>query len=90
MNERLHVLISGRVQGVGYRYAAYKEAIRLGVRGWIKNLPDGRVEGVFEGSRPVLNHLLAWCRQGPQTAMVSVVAHEWSACDTPFDAFTIR
>ena len=90
MNERLHVVISGRVQGVGYRYAAYREALRVGARGWIKNLPDGRVEGLFEGPAPVLQQLLDWCRRGPPAATVSAVEPEWSVCDTPFDTFTIR
>jgi acylphosphatase len=74
---RVHVFVSGRVQGVGYRYCTVNEARRLGVNGWVRNLPDGRVEAVFEGSRTVVEQIIRWCHQGPIGAVVKDVAVEY-------------
>lgn len=68
-----HVYISGRVQGVGYRYSLAIEAEALGVLGWCRNLPDGRVEALLQGSFDRLGQLLAWCQQGPVSADVDGV-----------------
>jgi acylphosphatase len=65
-----HVLVSGRVQGVGYRATAWDMATRLGLSGWVRNLPDGRVEATLEGDRASVEQMLAWCRQGPKAAIV--------------------
>jgi acylphosphatase len=59
-------LVSGRVQGVGFRWAAALEAERLGVHGTIVNLADGRVEAVLDGSGPEVDALLQWLRRGPR------------------------
>lgn len=61
---RAHVFVSGKVQGVFYRDTTKKEADRRGVRGWVRNLKDGRVEAVFEGDAKALDDLVAWCRVG--------------------------
>ncbi len=74
---RVHVFVSGRVQGVGYRYCTVNEAQRLGVNGWVRNLPDGRVEAVFEGSRTVVEEIIRWCHKGPTAAVVKDVAVEY-------------
>ncbi|MGA8571553.1 MAG: acylphosphatase [Desulfobaccales bacterium] len=74
---RLHVLIEGRVQGVYFRAATRDEARALGLAGWVRNLADGRVEALFEGERPALEKMLAWCRQGPQYAYVVRLEEEW-------------
>lgn len=74
---RAHVFVSGRVQGVGYRYSTVNEAQRLGVNGWVRNLPDGRVEAVFEGSRTVVEEIIRWCHKGPTAAVVKEVAVEY-------------
>jgi acylphosphatase len=66
-------LVSGRVQGVGFRWAAALEAERLGVHGTIVNLADGRVEAVLDGSGPEVDALLQWLRRGPALAQVSGV-----------------
>ena len=71
--ERVQVVISGVVQGVGFRYATSCEARRLGLSGWVRNLPDGRVELSAEGERDRLEQLLVWCRQGPPHAKVQSV-----------------
>ena len=70
---RLEVLVSGRVQGVWFRAATREEARRLGLQGWVRNLPDGRVEALFEGDESALEGILAWCRVGPPGARVESV-----------------
>ncbi len=79
--ERLHVTIEGRVQGVGFRYAAYYQAAALKIGGWVRNLNDGRVEAEFEGPRDALEQMLDWCWIGPASAHVSRVEAEWQAID---------
>lgn len=74
---RAHVFISGRVQGVGYRYSTVNEARRLGVNGWVRNLADDRVEAVFEGTREIVEEIISWCHKGPTAAVVKDVAVEY-------------
>ncbi len=73
METTLHLLISGRVQGVWYRESMRLEAERLGVTGWVRNRRDGMVEAVVQGEEKAVNALLAWCRQGPPAARVDKV-----------------
>ena len=73
---RVHLFVEGRVQGVNFRYNTYQEAIRLGVSGWARNLADGRVEAVYEGSQEAVEELLAWTRHGPEWARVTKMAME--------------
>ncbi|HEY8524519.1 MAG TPA: acylphosphatase [Acidimicrobiales bacterium] len=68
---RVRAVVSGRVQGVWYRDSCRREAARLGVGGWVRNLPDGRVEIEAEGARDRVEALLAWARQGPPLARVT-------------------
>lgn len=90
MSERLHVTVDGRVQGVGFRYAAYRRARELRLGGWIRNLPDGRVEARFEGPREALELMLEWCRRGPGFAHVTRVDEDWSTSDgSPVPDFQI-
>lgn len=70
---RVHVFISGRVQGVFFRDYTRREAEKLGLRGWVRNLPDGRVEAVFDGPEDSLEKMIAWCRQGSPRARVDNV-----------------
>jgi len=71
------VIVTGRVQGVFFRSTCAANARRLGVDGWVRNLSDGRVEAVFEGSGPQVDRMVAWCRQGPEFARVDDVdVHE--------------
>jgi acylphosphatase len=74
---RLHVLIEGRVQGVFFRASTRDEARALGLTGWTRNLPDGRVEALFEGDKRLVDNMLAWCRKGPPYAYVDRVEEEW-------------
>ena len=76
---RLHVLIEGRVQGVFFRAATKDEARARGLTGWVRNLPDGRVEAVFEGDKRVVENMLVWCHEGPPYAYVNRVEVEWQA-----------
>ncbi|MBD2529056.1 acylphosphatase [Nostoc flagelliforme FACHB-838] len=74
---RARVLISGRVQGVGYRYATVDTARQLGLTGWVRNLPESRVEAVFEGAREVVDDMVRWCHSGPPDAVVKDVVVEY-------------
>jgi acylphosphatase len=76
--QRITVLISGRVQGVGYRYFTRKKAFELGLAGYAENLPDGRVEVIAEGEKTSLEHLIHHLRQGPRGARVDHVDVQWS------------
>jgi acylphosphatase len=71
---RRHVHISGRVQNVWFRDACRREAEQRGVAGWVSNLPDGRVEAVFEGAAAAVDAMVAWCGEGPPRARVTGVA----------------
>jgi len=87
---RIHCFISGRVQGVSYRAYTQHEATQLGLSGWVRNCPDGRVELVAEGEQEALQQLVLWCHQGPPAAHVTYVETQWEA-DTGADrAFEIR
>jgi acylphosphatase len=70
---RRRLIVSGRVQGVGFRYSCRRMAEAQGVSGWARNLPDGRVEVCFEGAPDAVERLVAWCRQGPSHADVGDV-----------------
>ena len=72
--EAVHLRISGRVQGVGYRAWAVRTAARLGVRGWVRNRADGTVEALIIGDAPALAAMVEACRQGPRAATVRDVA----------------
>jgi len=75
---RCRLVITGRVQGVWYRASLRDEALRRGVSGWVKNLPDGSVEAVLAGRSADVDALVGWCRTGPPGAFVEgvSVSHE--------------
>jgi acylphosphatase len=87
---RLRILVHGRVQGVFFRHAAAEEARSLGLRGWVKNLPNGDVEIVAEGPRRELKILAAWAHQGPRLARVTGIEEEWSDHRGEEGPFAIR
>jgi acylphosphatase len=84
------LLISGRVQGVGYRFSARDEALRLGLSGLARNLPDGRVEVIAEGAPAALAELERWCRRGPPLANVTAVTVDRLSDPRRFQAFGIE
>jgi acylphosphatase len=86
---RYRVLISGRVQGVFFRDTCRRLAEERGVAGWVRNLPDGRVEAVFEGPAEDVRPLVDWAHHGPRLAMVDAVAVEAEQPEG-LDAFKIR
>ena len=86
---RTHVIVSGRVQGVGFRLSLARVAESRGVSGWVRNRTDGTVEAVIEGSADAVESVLRWCEQGPRGAIVDSV----QAVDEPADGlhgFAIR
>ncbi|MEX0991398.1 MAG: acylphosphatase [Actinomycetota bacterium] len=86
--KRVHLFVSGRVQGVWFRASAEEQAVRLGLGGWARNTRDGRVEAVFEGPDAAVDEAVAWCREGPRLARVEgvEVAEEPPEGDTAFRA----
>lgn len=72
-SERIHLLIHGRVQGVGFRYSAQREAIRLNLVGWVRNRPEGQVETLAAGTKDAIDVFRQWCKEGPTGAKVSHV-----------------
>ncbi len=87
--QRLHLLVSGRVQGVCFRAAARRRAQTLGLTGYAKNLPDGRVEIVAEGPEEALKSFLRWAGHGPSGARVDNLSARWEAPRKSFSAFEI-
>lgn len=73
MKVRVHVFISGRVQGVFFRVKTRSEAIKRNVTGWVRNIPDGKVEAVFEGEKEDVDELINFSRIGPQGAYVTKI-----------------
>lgn len=70
---RVRILVSGLVQGVGYRYSTLQQAQKCGIKGWVRNLDDGRVEAWLEGDRAEVDRVVQWCHQGPTGARVREV-----------------
>ena len=75
--KRAHVYIFGKVQGVFYRANTKKQAKKRGLKGWVKNLKDGRVEAVFEGPEEKIREMIEWCRIGSSAARVEEVKVDW-------------
>ena len=90
MKAGARILISGAVQGVGFRYFVYRHAVRLGLVGLTRNLAGGEVEIELEGERALMEALLAQARQGPMMARVDRVQVEWRDCRDTYTRFEIR
>ena len=86
----MHLVISGRVQGVGFRFSAYDEAKDLALAGWVRNLASGEVEIVVEGKQENLQMLAAWAHLGPPSAHVTEVREDWLEFTGEFAEFQIR
>lgn len=89
MRVRAHVFVSGRVQGVFFRHETKLRAIRNNVTGWVRNLPDGRVEAVFEGEKESVEAMIEFCRRGPPGAKVEKVEVIWEEPKGEFKDFRI-
>lgn len=90
MNIRVSVVVHGLVQGVSFRHYTFRRALELGVTGWVRNLPDGSVEGLFEGEASAVNALVDWCHHGPPSAQVDRVDLREEVYIGEFDDFSIR
>jgi len=88
--KRLHAFISGRVQGVGFRAFTERKANLYGLSGWVRNLPDGRVEVVAEGDEILLKEFLKDLKKGPPLARVDHIEVHWEEPTGEFFDFTIR
>ncbi len=89
MRVEAHVLISGKVQGVWFRANTKEKARQLNIKGWVRNLPDGRVEAVFQGEKEMVEEMIKWCYKGPPLAEVENVEVEWKEPEEEFEDFSI-
>ncbi|ACL69599.1 acylphosphatase [Halothermothrix orenii] len=85
-----HVYISGRVQGVGFRSFLKSNAARIGINGWVKNLPDGRVEAVFAGEKEKVARILQLAKEGPAWARVDNIEEEDQPYKNDYNGFKIK
>jgi acylphosphatase len=88
--ERAHVRVSGQVQGVFFRDSTRKKAEELGLAGWVRNLPDGQVEAVFEGPSQKVREMVRWCEVGPQHASVENVDKDFESAGGDLEGFEVR
>ena len=90
MKTRAHIFVTGKVQGVFFRLETKRNANRHNVKGWVRNLPDGRVEAVFEGEDEAVKVLIEFCKRGPSGATITNVDLTWENFTGEFDAFKVR
>ncbi len=90
MKVRAHIFISGRVQGVFFRYRTQDVAMDHNVKGWVRNLPDGRVEAVLEGEKDDVEKVIEFCKVGPPGARVTNLEIEWEPYKGEFKNFQIH
>jgi acylphosphatase len=89
-HERAHVYVSGQVQGVFFRDSTRAKAEQLGLAGWVRNLPDGRVEALFEGPSEKVREMVRWCEEGPSHAEVDDVETGFEASRGDLRGFEVR
>ena len=89
-HKRIHVIVSGRVQGVFFRAKTQERALHLGLKGWVKNRPEGTVEIAAEGFEEGLESLIEWAHHGPKMASVTNVDAEWLEFKNEFRDFSIK
>ena len=87
---RVHLSIEGRVQGIFFHYSTVEEAIRLRLRGWVQNCPEGFVEAVAEDPRQKIEELIRWCHHGHPEAYVHNVRIQWEDYKGEFKTFRIK
>jgi acylphosphatase len=89
LNNRAHVVISGRVQGVFFRVETKRMAGKIGLTGWVRNRADGSVEALFEGPKSKVDEAITWCHRGAPMARVAEVRVDWQSFIGEFDTFSI-
>jgi len=89
-NQELHAYVNGWVQGVGYRYFVINNALALGLRGYVRNLRDGSVEVLAQGTRPNLERLLTMLQRGPSAAEVNEIRTHWGQPTEHLSGFHVR
>ena len=87
---RVQIRIHGYVQGVFYRASTHDMAVRLGIKGWVRNLPDGSVEALFEGALDNIHKAIEWCSKGPPGARVLKIDENWKDYLGDCNSFEIR
>jgi len=87
--KRIHILITGKVQGISFRYYTKKKAEELQIKGWVKNLPNGDVEIVVEGNNSNITSFMDWCKTGPSLANVKNIAINEEQPTNEFSTFSI-
>jgi len=90
MKINVHVIISGKVQGVWFRSSTKQKAEQLSITGWVKNAHDGCVEAIFEGEENKVNELIQWCHHGPPLSKVDKVEIKNQNPTNGFDDFSIK
>lgn len=87
--KQAHVFVSGFVQGVGFRHFVRSKAVELGITGWITNLPDNRVEALFQGEKGSIDTLIKLCKRGPFLSEVEEVDAKWDEIEEKYNSFVI-
>jgi acylphosphatase len=90
MKARIHIFVSGIAQGVFFRRHTLEKAKSLDLKGWVRNLEDGRVEAVFEGEKEKIEEMIEWAKIGPRLAKVEEVEIQWEDFKNEFKDFQIR
>jgi acylphosphatase len=90
MKTNVHVIISGRVQGVWFRATTKQKAEQLGITGWVRNTSDGCVEAILEGEEQQVKKMIEWCHEGPPLAVVNKVEIKNQNPTNGFDYFSIK
>lgn len=88
--QRAQVKVSGQVQGVFFRDSTRQKAEELGLAGWVKNLPDGQVEALFEGPSERVREMVRWCEEGPRHASVANVDSDFQSAAGDLEGFEVR
>lgn len=88
--KKVHIYISGRVQGVLFRDSMRRKANQLGLKGWVRNTKDNQVEAVLEGKKEEVERLIEWAKKGPLLSRVDDIKIEWKSYQGEFNNFEIR
>jgi acylphosphatase len=88
--QRARVRVSGQVQGVFFRDSTRQKAEELGLAGWVRNMPDGQVEALFEGPPEKVEEIVSWCKEGPQRASVENVDADFESAGGDLEGFEVR